>query len=151
MRANVNNKYPESSGITIAEFLDQLDKVKKLGKKWIARCPAHEDGRPSLLVSEGEQGIMIWCFAGCSYHEITAAMGIRPRDLFYESLTDDRRREYQANHINRRIQTADTIIYFGDTAMTNGTITDDQRKEYAEAIVNKHSLIDERNQTEAPC
>jgi hypothetical protein len=31
-----------------------------------------------------KDGIAVRCFAGCSTDEITAAVGIRPRDLFYE-------------------------------------------------------------------
>lgn len=144
MRAHTNNQYPESSGITLEDFLLMLDKVKKVGDKWIARCPAHDDGRPSLGIKCAGDRILVNCWAGCSYHEITASMGLRPRDLFYDSLTDDRRREYRLNHIDRRIQQADTVIYFGNQAMTNGTITNSQRQEYRDAIVNKHSLIDEK-------
>jgi len=145
MRANVNNQYPdEPGGITLEAFLNLLDKVRKDSKGWRCKCPAHEGNSQTLKVSCGGDRIMVHCFAGCSYHEITASMGLRPRDLFYDALTDDRRREYQLNHIDKRIQTANNIIYFGDTAMQSGTITDDQRKEYSQAIVDKHLLIDER-------
>ena len=146
MRANTGNKeYPQSSGITLDEFLDRLDKVKRVNKHWMACCPAHDDSKPSLKINCGGDRILVHCWSGCTYHEITAAMGLYPRDLFYDALSDDKRREYQHNHITRRIQTADTIIYFGDKAMTSGTITDDSRKEYANAIATKQSLIDERN------
>lgn len=48
-----------------------------------ARCPAHEDKRASLSVSEGEDGkVLAKCFAGCSYADIFAALGLAEADGF---------------------------------------------------------------------
>ncbi|KTG15992.1 hypothetical protein AUR63_05960 [Guyparkeria sp. XI15] len=45
-------------------------------------CPAHKDRRPSLLVSEKEDGdILLHCRAGCSFFEIRDALGIEAIDL----------------------------------------------------------------------
>lgn len=45
-------------------------------------CPAHVDRRPSLLVSEKEDGgILLHCRAGCSFFEIRDALGIEAIDL----------------------------------------------------------------------
>jgi putative DNA primase/helicase len=51
-----------------------------LDGKWyrrygIARCPAHDDGTPSLAVSDGPGGILlVHCHAGCSQAAVIAAL-----------------------------------------------------------------------------
>ena len=59
---------------------------KRNGKGWSARCPAHEDRRPSLSVSEGDDGrALVRCHAGCTVESICDAVGLRLSDL----MTDD--------------------------------------------------------------
>lgn len=58
--------------------------VKRHNGGMMAFCPNHDDrkGR-SLAVSLGRQGqVLMHCFAGCSIHEITAALDLNPADLF---------------------------------------------------------------------
>lgn len=46
--------------------LDRLEKPKRNGDNWRARCPAHEDEKPSLSISEGHDGtVLLKCFAAC--------------------------------------------------------------------------------------
>ncbi|MCL7744356.1 hypothetical protein LV476_05240 [Guyparkeria hydrothermalis] len=53
----------------------------------VCRCPAHNDKRPSLLVSEREDGdILMHCRAGCSFFEVRDALGIDPVDLIPEHM-----------------------------------------------------------------
>jgi DNA primase len=72
-----------------AEFLSRLDGVQQRGARWSARCPAHNDTSPSLSVSEGERGLLVKCWAGCTVAEICGAIGIEQRDLFFDSLDAD--------------------------------------------------------------
>lgn len=61
--------------------------VKRHNGGLLAFCPSHDDrkGR-SLAVSLGRQGqVLMHCFAGCSIHEITAAIDLNPSDLFIRS------------------------------------------------------------------
>ncbi len=69
-------------------LLDRLDAVRQCGDgHWSARCPAHGDKTPSLSVRELADGrILLYCFAGCDVHAITAALGIELSDLFPERL-----------------------------------------------------------------
>jgi 5S rRNA maturation endonuclease (ribonuclease M5) len=61
----------------IKQVLDRLKKVHRNSKGWSARCPAHDDKRNSLSVSEGEDGkVLFKCHAGCSYAAIIAALGL---------------------------------------------------------------------------
>jgi len=56
--------------------------AKQNGNGWSARCPAHEDRRPSLSVSEGDDGrALVWCHAGCTVESICDAAGLRVADL----------------------------------------------------------------------
>ncbi|MGD1042170.1 MAG: phage/plasmid primase, P4 family [Sedimentisphaerales bacterium] len=66
------------------DILSRLKDVKQAGEnKWQAKCPAHDDNRPSLSISIGSDNrILLHCFAGCTYDAICNAMGIEPRDLF---------------------------------------------------------------------
>jgi len=46
--------------------LSRLSDARKNGKGWIATCPCHEDGTPSLSVREGRNGgVVIHCHARC--------------------------------------------------------------------------------------
>lgn len=93
--------------MTTTDFLSRLDSVRQRGSRWSACCPAHADNTPSLSISEGEHGVLVKCWAGCSLTEICASLGIKQRDLFFDALEADpsRRREaarYQDQQRQRR-------------------------------------------------
>jgi len=70
----------------LAALTDRNCDPKQNGKGWSARCPAHEDRRPSLSVSEGDDGrALVRCHAGCTVDAICDAVGLRLPDL----MTDD--------------------------------------------------------------
>lgn len=70
------------------ELLCRLDGVRSRGPgQYSALCPAHADKSPSLAIKEGERGILVKCWAGCTLDEITAAIGVRVRDLFFDKPT----------------------------------------------------------------
>lgn len=68
----------------IEVVLQSLGSAKPNGPdKWIARCPAHNDKEPSLVIRNSEDGkVLLHCFAGCTITEITAAISLRVNDLF---------------------------------------------------------------------
>jgi hypothetical protein len=46
-------------------------------------CPAHDDNKASLSVSEAEDGrALVHCHAGCETEDVLEAIGLRVRDLF---------------------------------------------------------------------
>jgi putative DNA primase/helicase len=69
----------------LSELLPLLDRPKRSGKEWKAICPAHADTDPSLSIQEGDKGILVYCWAGCSLDDITGALGVKTSDLFYDS------------------------------------------------------------------
>ena len=70
----------------IDQVLNRLPNVRKSGRGWQSRCPAHNDKGPSLSIAEGSKGVLMHCHAGCTIDEVCSAIGMQPRDLFYEYL-----------------------------------------------------------------
>ena len=69
--------------------LPRLDRVRKTGSGWTARCPAHADKTASLSLGEGREGqALIHCFAGCHVGDVLAAIGLELRDLYATPVRD---------------------------------------------------------------
>lgn len=59
---------------TLAKALGGL----RAGATWMARCPAHDDSRPSLSISAGKDGkVLVRCHAGCDQRDVIAALSER--------------------------------------------------------------------------
>ncbi|MBI3910614.1 MAG: hypothetical protein HY320_06745 [Armatimonadetes bacterium] len=72
-----------SSVTLVQNVLTRLEGVRRNGSGWMARCPAHDDGRASLSLGEGGDGrVLLKCFAGCETPAIVAALGLEMSDLF---------------------------------------------------------------------
>jgi hypothetical protein len=85
--------------VTTDDILARLEKVRKGTRGWIARCPAHPDRTPSLSVAEGEKGVLLKCFAGCSVEDIAESIGVPVSSLFYgRRRRRQRTRDHPAKH-----------------------------------------------------
>jgi hypothetical protein len=70
--------------------LKLIDALKAAGKtvkangqdSYMAQCPAHDDGRPSLSVRKGVGQVLTFCFAGCTAESIVQALGMTMADLY---------------------------------------------------------------------
>ena len=73
-------------GVTIHDILNALGcRSRPDGDgNYKCRCPAHDDKQASLSIREGDKGIVLRCFAGCSLDSICGRLGIKPADLFWE-------------------------------------------------------------------
>lgn len=73
----------------VDQLISRLEGLKATGRdRWIARCPAHEDRRPSLTVRALADGrILLHCFAGCETEAVLSALGLTFAELFPEPLT----------------------------------------------------------------
>lgn len=77
--------------MTIDDLLPRLESVRQRGAgRWSARCPGHADRSPSLSISEGDKGLLLRCWAGCSVAEICGALGLSLPELFYDRRPDPR-------------------------------------------------------------
>ena len=64
-----------SSLLTLDTVLCRLDGVRRCGRGWVARCPAHEDREPSLSIAQGtRRRVLLHCFAGCLFRDIVRAL-----------------------------------------------------------------------------
>jgi hypothetical protein len=71
------------SGSPVEALLARLDGVRKSGRGWMARCPAHPDRHASLSIGEGTGGAaLIHCHACCPVDAVLGAIGLTPSDLF---------------------------------------------------------------------
>lgn len=67
-------------------ILERLGSHSRRNGSYVARCPAHEDAKPSLSITEGDDGrALLKCFAGCENSEIVAALDLEMSDLFLPS------------------------------------------------------------------
>lgn len=89
----------------IDKVLAGLNGVRQTGAgRWLAKCPAHDDGRPSLSIREGDDGrVLIHDFAGCGALAVLDALGLEYRDLYVES---DRRQTQPGDPHPRRARRA---------------------------------------------
>ena len=71
--------------MTREALLSRLDDVRPRGSRYVARCPAHADRSPSLQVTDGDTGLLLKCWAGCTIVDICAALGLTQSDLFYDA------------------------------------------------------------------
>lgn len=71
----------------VDRILGLLQGVRKSGRGWSARCPAHEDRSASLSLAEGDDGrVLLRCFAGCGAADVVGALGLTLGDLFPDRL-----------------------------------------------------------------
>lgn len=71
----------------LRELLPRLSGVRKGWQGYAAKCPAHDDKRQSLSLSEGDGRILVKCFAGCSTETIVGQLGLTWKDLFDREIT----------------------------------------------------------------
>lgn len=89
---------------------------QRSGEGWLCRCPAHDDNRPSLSLTDADDGRVLWrCHAGCEQESVAAALRSRgllngadrsPRhDLHFPNLGDPSHvwiyREAAGNEVGR--------------------------------------------------
>jgi hypothetical protein len=61
----------------------RLRGVKGSRPQWSARCPAHADSRPSLSLTELEDGtLLVHCFADCPVEDVMKEIGLTERQLY---------------------------------------------------------------------
>lgn len=57
---------------------------RKAGNGWIARCPGHDDRKPSLSLTSTDEGrLLVRCHAGCDQQRVVAAL--RAKGLWPET------------------------------------------------------------------
>jgi len=57
----------------------------RANERYLAQCPAHPNGKPSLVIWDHGGSVGLHCRAGCEKPEIVAALGLTMGDLFTKS------------------------------------------------------------------
>ena len=81
-----------------ADLAGRIPSAVQIGDRWKACCPSHEDRRPSLTIKDGERGVLLKCWAGCTLDEICKALAIDVKDLFTDTIDPNPSRRRQAAH-----------------------------------------------------
>src|SRR5262249_15845906 len=95
----------------VEALLTKLFGVRKAGKGWVARCPAHDDGRAGLSVSGADDGtVLIKCHAGCDASAIVSALGLSLADLFCRKVGPTPNRNGKRKSSERTWATANDVV-----------------------------------------
>ena len=103
------------------KLLERLEMVRKTGTgKWIARCPAHDDGTPSLSVTEIESGnrLLIHCHGGCGALDVLQKIGLDWSSLYPDDSDNRYRPLYRSNQDQRAID--DMIVAIAQAKRDKG-------------------------------
>ena len=81
-------------------LISRLDAVRRItDSRYIAKCPAHDDGDPSLSIRKlPDSRILIKCFAGCGALDVLESVSLdwgvlMPDDGLYEPVAERLERE----------------------------------------------------------
>lgn len=74
--------------MTLDAFLDHFQGLRRVGARWTAACPAHDDrSRNTLNLGIGADGRrLVICRAGCVMNDILGAAKLKAADLFDDRL-----------------------------------------------------------------
>ena len=119
----------------IEDFLSRLNQVRKTGTdSWLARCPAHDDKRPSMSIRELSDGrVLAHCFAGCSFEEIAEASGTAIDEFFPERPLYQRakplRRRFPAADVLEALSFESSVVYFAAAHLAQGNALPESDRE----------------------
>jgi len=133
--------------MSVDVLLHRLEAVRQTGPgRWIARCPAHQDRRPSLAVRELNDGrVLVHDFAGCPTHDVLCAIGLTMSDLFPERVADyarPERRPFAAGDVLRALATELMICCFIADALGTRALTKEERDRLSVACGRLHAGLE---------
>lgn len=106
-------------------LLSKLEGVKRIGvDRWLAKCPAHDDKRPSLSVREidGDR-VLVKCWTGCAAGDVLASVGLEWDALFPARPTHHgkpERRPFPAADVLRGVESEALIVAVAASNLANG-------------------------------
>lgn len=145
--AGINSRSNYSTHDALNEVTSRLNGViKRHNGGVLAFCPSHDDrkGR-SLAVSLGRHGgVLMHCFAGCSIHEITAAIDLNPSDLFpRESRYEPQNRSYfnEWQMLNALRHDALIVLIAARTMLTGKALPESDVSALSGAVIRIHEAV----------
>ena len=71
--------------VSASDFASLCRKSRRItDDHYSACCPAHDDNSPSLDIKDGDNKLLLHCYAGCDFASICEAVGVKQSDLFLE-------------------------------------------------------------------
>lgn len=131
-------------------LLARLESVRITGAgRWVARCPAHEDRKPSLAIRELDDGrVLLHDFAGCSAGEVVAAVGLEMDVLFPPreagvGAAKPERRAFLAVDALACVANEATLVAIAAARLARGEALDDATRErLGRAAARLHAACD---------
>jgi hypothetical protein len=72
--------------LNIEALLSKFQHVRQAKpNRWEAQCPCHDDKKASLSITNTNDRVLFYCFAGCNINDILLKTGLTFADLFYDS------------------------------------------------------------------
>lgn len=72
--------------MNIDKIVEALKGCKKTGaNSYQALCPAHDDYKASLTITDKGDKVLLYCHAGCALKDILNAINLKESDLFYNN------------------------------------------------------------------
>jgi len=72
--------------VRLQDILPMLEGVRGGPEQYSAKCPAHDDNKQSLSLSQDGDKVVLTCHAGCAAQDVVGALGLSMADLFSEPL-----------------------------------------------------------------
>jgi hypothetical protein len=129
--------------VTVDDVVSRLEGAKGAANgSWSARCPAHEDGSPSLSVRAGDHGgVIVKCHAGCTFEAICEALEFEPGQLCADQVTRDRSPRRPAAAVPKAAPTR--RVYSTDAEAENAALAAVQKaKSPSWALTHRHRYLD---------
>ena len=106
-------------------LISHLDGVRRTGAgRWLAKCPAHDDGTASLAIRELDDGrVLLHDFAGCDPEHVLSAVGLTFDALFPDRPIRERkpeRRPFPAADVLRAISLEALIVVLAASDIADG-------------------------------
>ena len=120
--------------MTASRLLDRLEGVKRTGAdRWLAKCPAHDDRRPSLAVRELDDGrVLVHDFGGCDVETVLAAVGLTFNALYPDRHVGERkpeRRPFPASDVLRAVAFEALLVAVAAANVSRGMALSDTDRE----------------------
>lgn len=121
-------------------ILARLEGVRERAPdRWTARCPAHEDKKPSLSIRDAGDRLLVYCFGGCNVREVVEAIGLRFDDLFADRQIrrtyDSQRPRIPAGERLELLEHEIGVAFFiASDFLTSKTITDEAHERLTKAL-----------------
>jgi hypothetical protein len=108
-------------------LISHLDGVRRTGAgRWLAKCPAHDDGTASLAIRELDDGrVLLHDFAGCDPEHVLSAVGLTFDALFPNRPIGERkpeRRPFPAADVLRAISLEVLIVVLAASDIAHGKL-----------------------------